>query len=194
MAISLLQMSMMGISSVLNEISISFPNEKISTIQLLAVLPDLFIVVSTICVGRILSKISKRNILLFSSVLFILTSIGGMFFHNDINSLLITSGILGVAIGTMMPTVASLIDDTYNGEEKEKVLGIQSSVVGIGGVLISIIAILLASARYYNAYLIYLWGIPCAILSVLFIKVRKDDKRKRNPINIKWTVFYALYA
>lgn len=193
--ISFLQMSMMGLSVILQDISKAFPDVSQTWIQFLATLPDLFIMISVLLCGKLLAYMHKKKILLVSCILFGICGIGGYMFHSTFRMLLLWSSILGIAIGSMMPTVIALINEQYIGEQREVMLGYQNSAIGFGGLFITLFASILAFYHWYGIYLLYLWGLFCLIFIMKLPnkKAAFTQKQKQNiqPQDWKWICLYS---
>jgi MFS family permease len=113
--------------------------------------------------------------------MFVVTALGGFFFHESIIILFVWEIILGMAIGILATIGSSLITDHFKGEERSSLMGIQSAVISVGGVMLSLLGGLLATIDWYFNYLAFLLVIPGFILLVFGLPwdkpVRSADHR-----------------
>ena len=109
-------------------------------------LPSLFVIVFSSISGRLSTVMSKKILILIGLVLFI---VGGMapavMLSGSLSFILIMRAVLGIGLGICMPFTTGLIADFFERDEQSNLLGFQSSVVNIGGIVTSIIAGVLAA-------------------------------------------------
>ncbi len=193
---SLVQVGTIGISSVLAKIAELFPQYSATTIQFLATCPCLVIILMALLTGRLAEFVAKKYLALFSSVMFIVTAFGGFFFHQSLFILYIWEVTLGIGVGILVPLGTSLIADYFEGEERRSIMGLQSAVICIGGVLLSLFGGLLANIRWYYNYLAFLLIIPGVILLLIGLPVMKPLHAKkgsvRNRVTARVIMIYGL--
>jgi MFS family permease len=193
---SLVQIGAICISSILARIAEVFPQYSATTIQFLATCPSIMIVIMSLLSGKMAQYIPKKLLTLLSASMFVVTALGGFFFHDSIFVLFVWEIILGMAIGILATIGSSLITDHFKGEERSSIMGIQSAVISVGGVILSLLGGVLATIDWYFNYLAFLLIIPGFILLVFGLPwdkpVRTLDKMG-NKISVTPKVV-ALYG
>ncbi len=196
---SLVQIGAICITSILARISELFPEYGITTIQFLATCPSVVIIFMSLLTGKLVEHIAKKYLALFSASLFIVAAMGGFFFHGSLILLFVWQIILGVGIGILVPLGSSLIAEYFTGEERSSLMGLQSAVISVGGVLLSLFAGLLATINWYFSYLALLLVVPGFLLLLFGLPLdRPIHTAKTNGGRIKVTpkvvIFYGLSA
>lgn len=173
---SLFQFSMMVISSIIGEISITFTNITFTNIQLLATLPDLFIMIFSIWVGRLLLYKSSKKLMGIAIIGFIIVGVGGFTLNQNYFLLLIWSIFLGSSIGILMPTVVAIINNEFEGSYKTRLLGFQNSAVSFGALILTGLSGIIANYDWRYSYLLFLGIIPIAFIFNLSFKNEKQKE------------------
>jgi MFS family permease len=196
---SLVQIGAICITSILARIAELFPEYSITTIQFLATCPSVVIIFMALLTGKLVEHIAKKYLALFSASLFIIAALGGFFFHGSILLLFAWQILLGFGIGILVPLGSSLIADYFSGDERSNMLGLQSAVISVGGVLLSLLSGLLATIVWYYSYLALLLIIPGFLLLLFGLPLdRPIHTSKTNGGRIKATpqvvIFYGVSA
>ncbi len=110
-----------------------FPPQTSDTlIKLILTLPSLVIIPVSFSVGRLTGLFSKKTLLISGLVLYAIGGVGGGLV-SSIEMLLLCRGLLGVAVGIIMPLSTGLIADLFKTEEHAQLLGLASSFSFLGG-------------------------------------------------------------
>ena len=182
---SMFQFSVMIISSIIGEISLSFPDVSNGEVQLLATLPDLFIMIFSIVAGKLLVNYSPRLILMIATIGFAFVAIGGTVFFKSITALVTWSVILGIAIGFLMPTIMAIVNNEFEDDEKSRLLGFQSSFVSIGAVILTALSGIVATYNWNYAYFLFFGIVPIGIyFTIKYKETSKSLKKKISFLNL----------
>lgn len=191
-------MGMTALSSCLSSISETFPLFDSSEIQLIATLPDVFIVITTLLFGKIIKHISLKRCFVVSCTLFLITGIGGFFLNSNINLLYLWSITLGLAIGLLMPSVTTWISWYTNGIEREKAIGYQNAAVSLGGIMIAIIVSRISISGFKYSYLIFLIIFFCLIGFLKYMKtdtlIEEEKQCRYDKETIKATIILSVFV
>ncbi len=196
---SLVQTGTICITSVLTHIADQFPGYSATQIQFLATCPSIIVVIISLLSGKITEFIPKKHLTMFSSSMFLVTAIGGFLFHNSLLILFVWQITLGIAIGILVPIGTSLIADYFDGEERSSMMGMQSAVISIGGVILSLLGGLLATIQWYYNYLSFLLIIPGFLLLLLGLPLDKPIRfmnkgKKRVGVTSRIIIFYGVIS
>jgi MFS family permease len=183
------------ISSILTEIIELFPQYDTITIQFLATTPCFVIIIVSLITGQLATFIPKKILMIVTAFLFMITALGGFFFHDSILLLYVWEIFLGAAIGIFIPIGTSLIADHFSGDERSGMMGLQSSVISIGGVILSLIGGFLATISWYYNYLAFLLILPGFFIIIFGLPMDKPipkSKLDRIKIDFKIVILYGL--
>lgn len=191
---SCLQMSMLALATVLPEIRNTFPQYSYGRIQAAVTLPDLLVMLTAIPVGKILGKYSKKKLLIVSCSLFILIGWGGFFFHQYFWQIHLWSALLGIAIGILIPTVNSIINEEFEGKEKSQMIGSQNASVSWGAILVLISSGIITAKNWDRIYLIYLLALPAFVFILVFMPSKRKNNAQKRITKRKWkSVFFMSF-
>lgn len=165
LSISLLTiMASAAVSPALNEIKNAFPGLQQTDVKLVLTLPSLIMIPFSLLSGWFASRFSKKKILYAGLFIYLICGVGGGF-AQTFTQLLIIRGLLGIAIGLLMPLSSSLIFDFFEGPARNKMMGLSGSTNQLGGMLFLAVAGILASYSWRYTFGVYL----LALVTMLFI-------------------------
>lgn len=189
--------SVVAVASALAKIAEAFPDVSISAVQLLTALPSLIAIVVILFSGYLSSWITKKRIVTISMILMLLGGLLPVVLHSHFYQLIIASVIFGLGYGGISPLTTALIHEHYSSEEQPAMLGFQSAVIGIGGVMFSYLGGRLASVHWWYAYYSYLLFIPILILVLLLPKGQVTEAVKGGSFFSIWNgqlLFYVIQS
>ena len=198
LSVSFLLMLRLTISPALAEIGKAFPDISQGMLMNMVALPSLVAIPFGFIAGILSNSFKKKNILLVGLVLFLIGGIGPMFMTSFI-PILVMRAVLGAGTGLFLPFAAGLIADFYMGDERNHMLGLQSTAVAVGNVITSILAGVLATINWRAAFLIYAFGLVTLMLTVIRIPepertVVEDDEKAVNGAMMKVCLSVMIYA
>ncbi|GEO05757.1 MFS transporter [Adhaeribacter aerolatus] len=193
---SLTIMSVITISPAIPQMAEAFKEVKNAAflVKLVLTLPALMIAICSPITGRFIDRYGRLKILWVSLVLYAGAGASGFFLHN-LYYLLISRALLGIAVGMSMPIVITLIADYFEGQERQKFVGIQIAFMSLGGILFIGLGGILADLGWRYPFLLYLFSLVVLPLSILFlyepVVVAKDHQAKslvKSP-GLIWLLF-----
>lgn len=168
----------LAITPVLGSLDKIFPHTTELEIQLLTVLPNLFIIPFVLLSGKLSLSKSKVGILVVALIIYLASGILYLF-ADSIVQLIIISCLLGVGCGLLIPLAAGLLADTFTGKYRMRQLGIKSGISNIALVIATFVVGWLSKGNWHLPFLVYL--IP-AIPLVLSVFLRDIPKSDLNPV------------
>lgn len=177
MVIALLQMVPFALTPGIAKISAEvFPNIPFWGIQAAMTLPSLLSTVMAIASAVIIETklLSKKACVVVGIALMALTGLVVLFAHQQFWHLCALSILIGSGMGFFIAPSASIMFDNFNEDERRLTVGVQSSAINFGGIVMGIGGGLLATLVWYGGYLMLLLAIPVVIMGVLMIP---NDKR-----------------
>ncbi len=175
---SLYQMGMVGLSPVINDVSVAFPNASALAAQMASTFPALMMVVAALFTGGLTQAIGRKWTTLAGAILVLVAGVGGTFLSLSLPLLFCWAGLLGLGVGLFVPVVNSLVVDNYDGDERGLVAGWQATAVNIGGVILSLLAGILAAIRWNNAFLVFWGAVGGLVLGLLYLPNDKTKQKK----------------
>ncbi len=104
-----------------------FPHTSELEIQLLTVLPNLFIIPFVLLSGRLSLSKSKVRIVVVALAIYLGSGLLYFFARNMVD-LIVISCLLGIGCGLLIPLAAGLLADTFVGKYRMRQLGIKSGI------------------------------------------------------------------
>ncbi len=129
------------------------PNVELLT-RLMLTMPALTIAITAPFTGYLLDRYGRRPVLLAALVLYGLAGTAG-YFIPSLPVLLFSRALLGIAVAGTMSGFVTLIGDFFQGEQLNRFMGLQAGFNNVGGVVILLLAGLLADANWRNPFLLY---------------------------------------
>lgn len=164
--ISLLQGLQFGPSPVLARISEHYPDVSTSLIQMLVTAPSLIGMVFAVVCGILVTKISKKKLLLIAAAAAFITGIIPYFV--DSFSLLLTMRMLyGFSLGLSTALNTAVVAEWFTGDARVVAMGVQSATVGAGIAITTAGAGQLGAINFTNSYWINVIGAISFVLILL---------------------------
>lgn len=135
-------------------------------VKLMVALPSLFIGLSAYVIGPLIDRYGRLRFLPLALVLYAVAGTAGLYL-DDLVSILITRAMLGVAVGTTMTIVVTLIGDYFEGQERQKFIGYQFAFMSFGGIVFLGLGGFLADISWRWPFAIY-------VVSLLLIPATKN--------------------
>ena len=163
LSISFLLMLRLTISPALAEIGKAFPDVSQGTLMNMVILASVMAIPFGFISGVLATFMKKKTILYIGFIFYIIGGLGPMFMPT-FTLVLVCRALLGIGTGLFLPFAAGLIADFFTGDERENMIGIQSTAVALGNIITSILAGVLATVNWRLSFLIYAFAIITLLL------------------------------
>jgi MFS family permease len=187
------------VAPALADIAKAFPESSHETIQMIATVPSLLIMVSTLICGQLSRKMRKKTLALIGMTLY---GIGGILpaFGGGILFILIMRGVFGIGSGFIVPLSQGLIADYFQGRDRDVFMGYRSSTAAIFGMIFTYAGGTLCAIYWRYTFFSYLLVIPVFFV-ILFLMpeperqatVSSGDKGSLTPAMWFYVAMYFLY-
>jgi len=137
--------------------------------RLMITLPSLSIAFLAPFLGHFLHRIRRKTSVLLGLLLFSLTGSVGLYLQN-IETLLFSRALLGVAIAILMIVTTALVGDYFAQKSRHKYMGLQSAFTSVGCVLFLIGGGLLSDVDWRYPFGVYLIGVVFMPFVFLYLK------------------------
>ncbi|AIS08805.1 Permeases of the major facilitator superfamily [Lactobacillus sp. wkB8] len=172
-----------------------------TSVQMLTSLPNLFMMLAGIIIGKLTANKVNLKVLTLTSIC--LVTVGGLLpliWHNNFLFLLFCSCLVGLGQGACTNLTQVLIAELLPETERETTMGLSTTFINIGGMIFIMGGgQLAASSNWVNNYWIYLFSL--LIFLVVFLLLPFQDKKvaqadqqaKNNQIHLNKYVFESAF-
>ena len=163
-------MSNVAIITSLPHLKDHFPDESAIELyaRLMITLPSLSIALLAPFLGHLLQGVRRRTALGSGLFLFALAGSAGLYLQ-DIESLLASRALFGVAVAVLMIVTTSLVGDYFTQERRHRYMGLQSAFTSLGGLVLLVSGGLLSDVGWRYPFALYLIGLLYLPLVRFFI-------------------------
>ena len=127
-------------------------------IQLILTLPALMITLFSPLMGYLADRFGRKPLLLMMLSIYGLAG-GAGFLIDSVNLLLASRALMGIAVAGILSISTTLVGDYFDGPERVRFLGLQSSCMALGGVVFINLGGLLSDWSWRGPFLLYLTGV-----------------------------------
>ncbi len=183
----------------LPEMSKAFPDNPSAEalVKLVLTIPGLFIALTSPISGWIIDKYGRIKLLVAMLLLYALAGASGLYL-NTLWEIIVGRALLGVAVGGIMTTAVALIGDYFEGEDRQKFLGVQAGIMALSGTVFISLGGTLADVGWRYPFAIYLLALIAAPMVALFLKepkrVSSEKMKAAVPIpKLAWTIYMISF-
>lgn len=160
------------ITPILAVMALTFPDNNIN---LLVMLPPLFIIPTSIIVGKLSYYISRKTLLTIGQSLYVIGGVGAAWFSN-FEYILVMRIILGIGCGIVYPIIPTLIAQFYKGHERVSMMGRANAVGAIVAMLMSLAAGALATIGWHLPFYVDLFFVVVLVMQLIFLPKVPPEK------------------
>lgn len=132
-------------------------------------LPSLVVAIFGFPMGYLADRVGLARVLIGCLVLFIVSGVCG-YFCGDIWTLLATRVFMGIGIAGISTGATGLMGIYYDGDERRRVMAVQSAFMGFGGVVLEVIGGLMADVAWNVPFLVYLVAVPILLAALAAVR------------------------
>lgn len=164
----------LAITPILGNVEAVFPHTSELEVQMLTILPNLFIIPFVLLSGKLSVSKSKISILSFALVIYLLSGIA-YFFAHSMTQLIVISCVLGIGCGLVIPIAAGLIADYFTGKYRMKQLGIKSGIANMALVAATFVVGWLAKENWRLPFIVYMTPLIPLLLTPFLWKKHHEE-------------------
>lgn len=125
------------VAPILGSVAAAFPDASTFELQLIVIMPFFTSIPMSIVAGKLARSYDKKSLIVMGLLVY---GLAGMapFFAQTMNQILISRLITGIGVGLVLPLPNALIAQYFTGTERQRMLGLATSVANIANVLDSI--------------------------------------------------------
>ncbi|ASJ74377.1 MFS transporter [Granulosicoccus antarcticus] len=154
--------------------------------------PGLAIAITAPIAGCLADRLGRRTLLQAGVALYIVAGSAGLWL-DDLSLLLWSRLLLGGAVGMIMVCSMALLTDHFQGAERDRAMGIQSSAMSAGGIIFISAGSILADWSWRAPFAVYL--VPILLFPLIYKYVSKPPENQDEPgaMDGHFPVRHALY-
>ncbi|WP_330033271.1 MFS transporter [Ellagibacter isourolithinifaciens] len=168
-----------------------FTELPFSTITLVTTLPSLMMLPAALGFSALRRRFSFRSLFIAGSVLLIAGGVAP-YWTKTFTDVLVWRGVFGLGVGIMWPLAQSMIVELYDGNKQDTLLGWNSVVTALGGIIWANVGGILALQGWRTAFLTYLIPIAVLVFSGVFMPSSKPLREEKKPDNAQGSVNAGL--
>lgn len=203
LSISLVLVAGPVISSLIPLMQASFPDQSISSIELIATIPNFGILIFVLLSNIFIKFLGKKNTVLLGLLIALIAGVIPVFIENY-TVILVSRFMFGAGIGLFNALAVSLITELYSGDEQASLMGLQGAMGSIGSTVMTLLVGYFTKFGWQNSFLVYAITVLPLILFTLFVTLPsknleadstnqgKKTKESINAATIGLTVFALL--
>ncbi len=187
-------LNIVGISPILAVINTKYQEYGTGVIQLLQTIPYLLLMLGSLLVGWLTTKISKKKIVLIG--LLIIGVCGVLpFFSESFIVLVISRVLIGFGFGITGPMNTAVAAELIPEDDRAAYMGLHVVGMGIGTMLGSMLGGALAAISYRNYYLIYLFPFIAMVgVQLLLSETPTAKADKASGVKLNRMVYIISFA
>ncbi|WP_288394869.1 MFS transporter [uncultured Vagococcus sp.] len=168
LSISLVLVAGPVISSLIPLMQASFPDQSISSIELIATIPNFGILIFVLLSNIFVKFLGKKNTVLLGLLIALIAGVIPVFIENY-TVILVSRFMFGAGIGLFNALAVSLITELYSGDEQASLMGLQGAMGSIGSTVMTLLVGYFTKFGWQNSFLVYAITVLPLILFTLFV-------------------------
>ena len=178
LSISLLTvMAGAAVAPALGIIQQHFSDSPTMLLRFIVSLPALFIILVSLLFTQVSKLLRTRTIALIGLIMYVVCGMG-VFFVQDMTTMLILRAMLGVSVGLIMPLSTGLLAYYNPPADMPNLMGLSAAMNQMGGIIATLLAGFLANIEWNFAFLVYAFGLPAIVLVILYLPNEKIHTSK----------------
>jgi len=150
--------------------------------RLILTAPGLAIACSAALAGWVADKLGRRVLLQVGICVYILAGSAGIWV-DDLIVLLVSRFILGISVGMIMVSSMALLTDHFQGPERDRAMGQQSSAMATGAIVFITIGSVLADISWRAPFAVYL--LPVLLIPLVYFIISKPPPAEKPEYNVE---------
>lgn len=176
---------------------LSTPDVEIMS-RMVLTLPSVFVALCAPVAGVLADRFGRKRLLLGAILLYSLSGISGLF-ADSLAGLLVGRAFLGLAIGAIMTIGTALVGDYFEGQARERYLGLQQAFTQLGGVVFVVAGGWLADVHWRAPFAVYAVALLILPAALFFLRepARNGSRAMHNDgqaVAINWLLVAVLAA
>ena len=144
--------------------------------RLVLTLPALFMGLLAPVAGVFTDRAGRKKVLLISLLLYAFAGTTGLYVQSFF-WLLAGRALLGIAVGGLITAIITLIGDYFEGEERNRFMGLQATFAGLGGLVFISSGGVLADIHWRLPFFIYISALIVLVMALISVYEPAREKK-----------------
>lgn len=163
----------------LGSIMAEYPNASPELLNQTISLPSLLMIPAILITGYLSKFISKKYLLMFGSMIFVVSGFGSMF-APSLEALVAFRACEGIGMGIVYPLAPAVIAHLFYGEERAKLIGWANATGGVFSFFLGIGAGYVALVNWRHAFYFYLIFVIVIIMQGILLPAFPPEKKDKD--------------
>lgn len=155
-------------SPALASIQAAFPGTDNSTLQMIVTIASLASLLGSLIAGKLQDVLAQKRVIQLGLVFLSLGALP-LLIHHSFYVLYALASLMAFGAGLLTATGPAYISRHFEGDDRSRVMGLKTSLQGLGSMALSSIAGVLALTAWYYAFAIYLAAIASLIVASILL-------------------------
>lgn len=196
---SVLMMGVIAIAGGMGVLGAKFGPEGYDVAQLIAI-PSIPIIIVTIVAGKLQEYIPIKALVIAGILCFIIGGIGPAFIES-FSVILVLRVIFGVGVGLSQTLSSALVGMHFEGSERQKVMGVQTSAQMIGAAIMMFASGYLAKIDWQAIFWVHILAVISLIVVLISLPTNKPMRSEGGTVEkvsltgaaIRWAVTLTIF-
>jgi len=166
------------VAPILGSVGAAFPLASTFQLQLIVIMPFFASIPMSVVAGKLAKKYDKKSLIILGLAIY---GVAGMlpYLAETMNQILISRLITGIGVGLVLPLPNAMIAEYFTGTERQRMLGLATSVANIANVLDSIAVGFILLLGWQYPFLCF--SVCLVIMVIAIFGLPKSPPNKQTP-------------
>lgn len=160
-----LGLNLAGVAPILGLLDKAFKEEGSNAVQTLQTAPYFLLMIASIFVGWLVTKISKKKLVLGGFILIAFIGTSPLIVDN-FSFMMVSRLLIGFGFGLVSPLNTAIISEFFEGKDRAALMGLHVTGMGVGSIFINIIGGMLGKFGYQRFFLVHLIALVAFIIVI----------------------------
>ena len=171
------------VSVLLGNIAAVFPEASLYKIQLVFSITSVTCMVGSLLAGKLVEAVNKKVLTMAALVVLLISGMAPLLLNSSIDYFIIFSAFVGLAVGMLQTMSNSYALELFSGEERDKVIGVNQSVMAVAGTVFIYVAGVFAATNFLNGFYVYLAAVPVFLIVAFMIPKKIETNENLSEEN-----------
>lgn len=166
-------------SVMMTDIALAFPDASDTAVQYVMQCGMIGAFVVSFLLTFLTSKFKKKTLVITGIILIILGGLVPIVKHDTLVILYAGALLVGAGQGIILPTLGALILESFEGDERNRMLGLNTAFYNAAAAGLLVVAGIVCATGWVNVYFLYFVAVPVLIIAILFLN--PEEKKAEAP-------------
>lgn len=156
-------------SVMMTDIAMAFPEASDTAVQYVMQCGMIGAFVVSFLLTFLTSKFKKKTLIITGIVAIILGGLIPIVKHDSLAILYAGALLVGAGQGIILPTLGALILESFEGDERNRMLGLNTAFYNAAAAALLVVAGMVCATGWVNVYFLYFVAVPVLIIAIVFL-------------------------